>query len=527
MKSAFFAAFVLLVFSTASAQHDAQRNAVQWIAKERYDKLASEFANPKVDAGESETLFVEMLALLAQDDIEGALVFARKAVDAGLPFDRLRVGPRQLLEKLHDQPEYQEWENSEERSLVVHGPMLGNVTDSSASIWIRTAEEVESINIVHQPMGARGLLVSEYVSATAENDYTAVIKLEELFSDTVYQCWLKIDGEDVYPDGFQIRTYPEKGAPAKFEIAFGGGAGFIPEWEYMWNTIASFEPEAMLMLGDNVYIDDPEHVLTHHYCYYRRQCRPEWRSLIRRTPMYSIWDDHDFGDNDCIPGPDIAKPAWKREVWNVFRQNWVNPGYGGGEEQPGCWYTFSIGDVQLFLLDGRYYRDLKGGSMLGPVQKQWLLESLAASKATFKLLVSPVPFSPDIKPGSKDPWDGYPEEREEIFSTITEKGIEGVFLVAADRHRTDLRKISRPDGYDLYEFESSRLTNKHTHKVVKTEGLVWGYSDTCSFGLMEFDTTAEDPQVTFRCIDIDGEEIHRHVLKRSELVGRPAAPGDR
>ncbi|MDB4662533.1 hypothetical protein OAE61_02755 [Verrucomicrobiales bacterium] len=64
---------------------------------------------------------------------------------------------------------------------------------------------------------------------------------------------------------------------------------------------------------------------------------------------------------------------------------------------------------------------------------------------------------------------------------------------------------------------SSRLTNRHTHPVVKTDGLIWGYSKKCSFGLMKFDTTAEDPQVIFEGINIDGENVGEFVLKRSML----------
>ena len=60
--------------------------------------------------------------------------------------------------------------------------------------------------------------------------------------------------------------------------------------------------------------------------------------------------------------------------------------------------------------------------MLGPVQKKWLLETLKNSEGTFKVIASPVPFTAGIKPGSRDPWDGFPKEREEIFSFIeTEK----------------------------------------------------------------------------------------------------------
>jgi len=169
------------------------------------------------------------------------------------------------------------------------------------------------------------------------------------------------------------------------------------------------------------------------------------------------------------------------------------------------------------MLDGRYYRDLKGGTMLGPVQKAWLQETLKKSKATFKILASPVPWTEGIKPGSKDPWDGYPQEREQIFSFIEENKIEGVFLISADRHRTDLRTIERPKGYTLYEFESSRLTNRHTHKVIKTPGLIWGYNETCSFGLMKFDTTAKIPKVTFDCITIDGKVVETFTLPVNKL----------
>jgi alkaline phosphatase D len=156
--------------------------------------------------------------------------------------------------------------------------------------------------------------------------------------------------------------------------------------------------------------------------------------------------------------------------------------------------------------------------MLGPVQKQWLKETLSASKGTFKVLASPVPFTENIKPGSKDPWDGFAKEREEIFSYIESQKINGVFLIAADRHRTDLRITSRKNGYDLYEFESSKLTNRHTHPVVKTPGLVWGHSKTCSYALMKFNTKAIDPTVRFEAITIDGEVLHTHDLNLSTVT---------
>ncbi len=506
LSGGFFASSIL-------AQHDGARNAVQQIALGNLDRAAKELDNKKRDAGEIEARFVEMLALLAEDRTGPALAKAREAVKLGLPFERLLAGPRPLLDKLHALDEFARWKSEIDPPILLHGPMVGDITPTAVSLWIRTDGPA---TLPVSVTGPDGDTHEALIATTAEADHTGIARIPGLAPDTAYR--VQVDRVE-----HSFRTAPAPG-PSRLRVAFGGGAGYVPEWESMWDTIREFRPRAMLMLGDNVYIDQPEHTLCQHYCYYRRQSRPEWRRLVGSTAMYAIWDDHDFGDNDCIPGPHTDKPAWKRQVWNIFRQNWVNPAYGGGKDQPGCWYDFTLADIHFIMLDGRYYRDLAGKTMLGPAQKKWLWETLGKSAATFTCLVSPVPFSPGIKPGSRDPWDGFPEEREEIFRKIEEEKIEGVILVAADRHRTDLRTIARPGGYRLYEFESSRLTNVHTHKVVKTDELIWGYNETCSFGLMTFDTTLEDPTVTFECVNIKGEVVESYLLQRSSLSF--AASGD-
>jgi alkaline phosphatase D len=505
-------ALILFTAFEADAQHDPQRNATQAIAVENFTKAEKELA--KADEGDPETLFVRMMLALKKGETDAAVGLAEKSLGAGLSFYRLVAGPRGLLQPLYETDWYAErfadWEEGHGAGgVLVHGPMVGRVTGDSASIWVRTSEAAKvRVFCNGKAFGP--------VSTESDSGFVAVVEVTGLEPGKSYSYAVGVN--DLFQPLFSFRTFPDAGSKGKFRVAFGGGAGFVPKWEYMWDTIGKVEPHALLMLGDNVYIDQPEYLLTHDYCYFRRQARPEWRKLTASTAVYSIYDDHDFGTNDCVPGPEIEVPAWKRQVWNKFRENWVNPAYGGGEEQPGCWYDFMIGDVHFILLDGRYYRDRKGGSMLGPAQKVWLKETLKKSTGTFKVLASPVPWTEGIKPGSKDPWDGFADEREEIFSFIETEKVEGVFLIAADRHRTDLRTTSRPNGYKLYEFESSRLTNRHTHPVVKTPGLIWGYSKTCSFGLMRFDTAVEDPQVTFECITIDGEVKHDYLLKRSALV---------
>lgn len=522
LKGGWTVALLLLAAGPAAAQHDAHRNAVRKIAA---GDLAAAEALLEPVADDPETRYLQAWLAALRDQPDEALAQARRAVQAGVPLERFVAGPRDALAPLTAHAEFRAWA-AEQASALLHGPLLGCVTDASAAVWVRTARAA-AVCVVVRPAGreeGEAVELRGQARTAGQTDRTAVVQVTGLQPQTEYAYQVLVDGQPMLDPPPRFRTAPPPGHAARFTVAFGGGAGYVPEHESMWDTIRNREPHALLMLGDNVYSDDPTQPWTQLYCYYRRQSRPEWRALTARTAVSAIYDDHDFGTDDCIPGAEVDRPAWKRDVWRRFQQNWNNPAYGGGEAQPGCWFDFSIGDVHFIMLDGRYYRSRSGPpSMLGPVQKAWLLETLKNSRGTFKVLASPVPWSEGVKPGSKDPWDGFPEEREEIFQFIEQQRIEGVLLIAADRHRSDLRITRRPNGYDLYEFESSRLTNRHTHSVVKTPGLVFGYSQTCSVGMMSFDTTQADPRVRCEIVDIGGQTVHATTILRSQLTFSAAA----
>ncbi|MFH1919949.1 MAG: hypothetical protein ABIP48_08710 [Planctomycetota bacterium] len=78
------------------------------------------------------------------------------------------------------------------------------------------------------------------------------------------------------------------------------------------------------------------------------------------------------------------------------------------------------------------------------------------------------------------------------------------------------RRLDREKGYPLYEFESSRLTNLHRHALMP--GALFGYNDKCSFGVLSFDTTKDDPEVTYEIVTIDGEQVRSFTVKRSGIA---------
>jgi hypothetical protein len=52
---------------------------------------------------------------------------------------------------------------------------------------------------------------------------------------------------------------------------------------------------------------------------------------------------------------------------------------------------------------------------------------------------------------------------------------------------------------------------------MEKKGAIFSYNAKQSFGLVEFNTAATDPSVTYTVINIDGEKIHDLTVNRSQL----------
>lgn len=479
------------------------RDALRAVVNGKPDEvMAAMRARIAAKPDDPEDWFILAIAQCKAGRADDAETSATQARDLGLPESRLALA-------LHDwlRPIRARFPDLTKLVRPAMGPMIGAVGPNDARVWIRTTDQATVVLRTEDTILASA-------ETTAASDFTAVLHATGLEPDTSYVAKLRITGEDSKPwppvtVGF--RTAPKVGAPQAFTLAFGGGAGYTPHFEHMWDSIRSTRPDLLLLMGDNVYIDHPKHPDVQRFCYHRRQASKPYRRLLTRVPTFSIWDDHDFGTNDCRGGPDVGKPKWKRPVWNVFKQNWANPGYGGGEERPGCWYSFSWGAVDFFMLDGRTYRtkprDDGKGTMLGPHQKAWLKQQLLASRGTFKVLCSPVPWAIGTKGGSKDTWDGFPHERAELYAFLAANEIEGVVQISADRHRSDAWLNTREKGYPIYEFNSSRLTNIHLHKTMKKA--LFSYNKTPSFGLVRFEPGGDKPHVAYEIVTIDRERVYR------------------
>ncbi|MBL7145964.1 MAG: tetratricopeptide repeat protein [Phycisphaerae bacterium] len=284
------------------------RDAMSQIVDGEYDAAIKHFEDylsehPK----DLESMYGLAVAYSQKNNITTAMAYVNKALDEGLHFSRFLAGPRDLLKPLTDSAEFKALAEKHNVELL-HGPMLGCVTDTSAKFWVRTANEVPVQVLIRTSGKAKSTISSTIVKTNKANDFTAVLSIRGLKPDTRYYYKLLVDGI-IQPRQWAFHTFPASGAPSQFWIGFGGGAGFTPQYERMWDTITSHNLHAFLLLGDNVYIDNPTRQAVQQYCYYRRQSRLEFRDFAASTAIFAIWDDHDFTTNDAGGGRKSSNPT--------------------------------------------------------------------------------------------------------------------------------------------------------------------------------------------------------------------------
>ena len=204
-------AFSMLNFQDAAAQHDPGRDAMKLLVQDKFkagqDRLAKPPKSQNSPISEAERNFVLAILSCKQDHQPEAIGHLQKAVELGLPIERILAGPRHLFEPLQNDPAYAAWLSNLEKPLL-HGPMLSSVTDTTAQVWIRTAKQIQVNLLIHEALDAPQPRRKFTTKTTAQNDYTGVIHITNLKPDTRYQYQLSIDGEP-QTDQLTFRTMPK------------------------------------------------------------------------------------------------------------------------------------------------------------------------------------------------------------------------------------------------------------------------------------------------------------------------------
>ncbi len=407
---------------------------------------------------------------------------------------------------------------------LLSGPMLGPTTLRTAKIWVQTTEAVP-VYVQYKIKGTNNDFIKTKEIITHSYSNTATIDLNGLKTGTTYQYELFINNKKLnfdYNLEFTTQTHwAYRIDPPAFKFAAGScfyvndsdydrpGEPYGGEFEIISHMNAQ-KPDFMLWLGDNTYFRDGDFD-SRHGIYYRQshtRTLKELQPFLASQPHYAIWDDHDYGPNDS----DWTYPL-KHHALEAFREFWPSESYGAGHTE-GATSGFAWNDCQFFLLDNRWYRtvETENGSILGAQQMYWLLESLKASKATYKFVAVGGQFLSDLK--AFENHANYEEERQMIIDYIDEHKIKGVVFMTGDRHHSEVSRLETENGIVIYDITSSALTSKtydHSkeNNTLRVPGSIIGDRN---FATVEVTGKRKEREVKVTFYGADGKEIWNYTL---------------
>jgi alkaline phosphatase D len=317
------------------------------------------------------------------------------------------------------------------------GYVTGDVTDRSALVWLR-AEPGSRVSIEFaDEMSFSRTSSTPAVTVQASADHCAILALDQLRPATRYYYRAQVAGKLPGPTA-SFLTAPVSDENAKVVFCFSGDTRESYQPFTVMQAVQAQRPDFFLLLGDTIYADrgGSAHTLEQFWQKYRSNRSDLFsQNCFASTAVYALWDDHEVA-NDYLPGHPLAPIGRK-----AFLDYW--PIQPVASEPERIYRSVQWGRaVELFLLDDRQYRNPKKGTMLGQQQREWLLDGLAHSNATFKFIATTVPMAG----GGSDRWDGYPKERTTILRFINEKKLSGVIFLSADLHCAAITKIPKSGG---------------------------------------------------------------------------------
>ncbi len=245
--------------------------------------------------------------------------------------------------------------------------------------------------------------------------------------------------------------------------------------QHMWQQIASQNPQAFLMIGDNVYGDNAWQgdaaLESLRVAYADQAAHSEFASFRASVPMMATWDDHDYGLND--KGASFPMRRWAETMFETFWNSSETV-----RSRPGIYDSSIVGPegqrVQFILLDTRYFRsDLKRmpwtlerpplghyvpnddpeATILGDAQWKWL-EAELAKPADVRIVASSIQIITEAH--NYESWENFPRERTKLLEMLSGREESGLVLLTGDRHSGGIYTLEH-GGETFWELTSSSL----------------------------------------------------------------------
>ncbi len=381
---------------------------------------------------------------------------------------------------------------SHDSPVLTHGVVVGDVTADTAVFWARGDRE-GTLKVQLSGGKHHGAARLDFRAA---DDYTGQVVVDGLRPGTTYRY-------RVGSEHGSFRTPPAPGDSAPVRLAFGGDVAGqnvcrdTSEGFPIMETIRAQRPDVFVGLGDMIYADNgcsspgrfgnaqvpgpgPAADLATYWAHWRYNRGDQGsQRLLESTSYVGVWDDHEIVDDSGPLNDTRSTPPYTPgvhllpiglEAFLDYTPIAVAPNTPKRLYRSLRWGKH----LELFLLDNRQYRDANAASdspdrpktMLGREQLTWLKESLAASDATWKVIVSSVPMSiPTGFPltAPRDGWanfggtTGFEQELLDILRFMEQHGIRNSLWLTTDVHFAEVFRYTPFPGFAVHELVTGPL----------------------------------------------------------------------
>lgn len=361
-----------------------------------------------------------------------------------------------------------------------------------------------------------------WLEVDPEQDFVRQFSLTGLSPATDYE--VRIEARSVGSEALgsvldgRFRTAPRPDAPARVVFAVTTGQAYPHQDALgggfkMYPSILDLDPSFFVHTGDIVYYDAwAKNTELARWGWARMYSLPTNFEFHRQVPAYFMKDDHDTWQNDSWPAQEslFMGDFTFEDGLKIFR-----------EQVPMSdltYRTFRWGqDVQIWLVEGRDYRssnpdpDGPNKTIWGAEQKAWFKETVEASDATFRILISPTPLVGPDRDNKNDSHanEGFAFEGRELREFIAQQ--DNMIVICGDRH---WQYISVDDETGIREYASGPASDEHAggwsnddvrpeHRYLNVIG-----------GFLSVTAERRDnvPTLTLRHHSVDGEILNEDVL---------------
>lgn len=352
-----------------------------------------------------------------------------------------------------------------------HGVASGDPLTDAVIIWTRITLNSTNEVDVNWRMATDTLFTNIVASGVATTDstvdWTVNVDVTGLSSDTWYYYDFEYDGTHSLIG--RTRTAPTGGVD---HLRFGvvSCQSYEHGYYHAYKDMASRnDMDCILHLGDYIYeyetggyssnisgrtIEPANEIIDlndYRMRYSHYKLDPDLQAAHQQYPFIIVWDDHETANNSFTDGAgnhtEGNEGLWVDRKAQAIQANteWLPIRLPDVNQPEKRYREFGFGDLaDLEMLDTRLYsRDEQGSgndderSLLGYEQRHWLYDNLSSSSAQWKVIGQQVMMAPLTAfgiPVNDDQWDGYPAERDSLFTHLESNSIDNAVILTGDIH---------------------------------------------------------------------------------------------